>query len=327
MIILVAALVTALVMAMLFLLLYAAHRPQMQTRQHLERMIAEAEAERSAARQQKRRSAAVETGVVSDYHYMREQSFKERIIRPVMKGMENWLMRFAPRELRNMMENMLLHLGMQEQWSVNRLAAGWVLWVVAGGIFALLFISAFSPLLLPQQIAIFILGLILGALVPFMLLQSAIRRRKAAIRRQLPEFLDFLCVSVQAGLSFDGAVTKIVNRMKGPLMDEFRRMLRDMGLGMDRQRTLNQLAKRCDVEEIYLFTASVIQAEHLGTSMSRTLKMQADNMRDRHRQTVRALALKAPVKIIFPMILFIFPSIFVMVVFPAALTLLKSLNR
>ena len=196
-----------------------------------------------------------------------------------------------------------------------------------GGIFALLFISAFSPLLLPQQIAIFILGLILGALVPFMLLQSAIRRRKAAIRRQLPEFLDFLCVSVQAGLSFDGAVTKIVNRMKGPLMDEFRRMLRDMGLGMDRQRTLNQLAKRCDVEEIYLFTASVIQAEHLGTSMSRTLKMQADNMRDRHRQTVRALALKAPVKIIFPMILFIFPSIFVMVIFPAALTLLKSLNR
>jgi tight adherence protein C len=155
MIILVAALVTALVMAMLFLLLYAARRPQMQTRQHLERMIAEAEAERSAARQQKRRSAAVETGVVSDYHYMREQSFKERIIRPVMKGLENWLMRFAPRELRNMMENMLLHLGMQEQWSVNRLAAGWVLWVVAGGIFALLFISAFSPLLLPQLFSTF----------------------------------------------------------------------------------------------------------------------------------------------------------------------------
>ena len=71
----------------------------------------------------------------------------------------------------------------------------------------------------------------------------------------------------------------------------------------------------------------MIQAEHLGTSMSRTLKLQADNMRDRHRQSVRAAALKAPVKIIFPMILFIFPSIFVMVMFPVALTLLKSLNK
>ena len=104
-------------------------------------------------------------------------------------------------------------------------------------------------------------------------------------------------------------------------------MLRDMSMGMNRQRTLNQLARRCDLEEIYLFTASVIQAEHLGTSMARTLKQQADNMRDRHRQNVRALALKAPIKILFPMILFIFPSIFVMMVLPVALTLLKSLAR
>ena len=185
----------------------------------------------------------------------------------------------------------------------------------------------FRSFQLTQKIAIVGLGLLLGAVIPFLLLQSAIRRRKAAIKKQLPEFLDFLSVSVQAGLSFDGAVAKIVQRMKGPLPDEFQRMLRDMGLGMNRQRTLTQLARRCDVDEIYLFTASVIQAEHLGTSMSKNLKNQADNMRDRHRQEVRAAALKAPVKIIFPLILFIFPSIFVMVVLPSALTLLKSLAK
>jgi len=325
MILLIAAIVTALVMVMLFLLVYAARRPQMQTRQHLERMIAEAEAQRMSAKQQKRRVAEPEKS--ADYHYMREQSFKERVLSPLQNALESWLMKFAPRELRNMMEDMLLHLGVQEKWSVNRLAAGWVLCVAAGILLALLGISSFSPLQIPQQIAMLLLGLLSGAVIPFLLLQSAIRQRKAELRRQLPEFLDFLCVSVQAGLSFDGAVTKIVHRMKGPLTDEFRRMLRDMGLGMDRQRTLTQLARRCDLEEMYLFTASVIQAEHLGTSMSRTLKIQADNMRDRHRQAVRAMALKAPVKIIFPMILFIFPSIFVMVVFPAALTLLKSLNQ
>ena len=326
MILLLSALVTVLVMAVLFLLFYAARRPQMQTRQHLERMIAEAEAQRMAAKQQKTR-VVLSAGKAADYHYLREQSFKERIIRPLVSSVENWLMKFAPREMRNMLEGMLMHLGVQEKWGINRLAAGWVLCVVLGAILALFSISALSPLQVPQQIAIMILGVVLGAVIPFLLLQSAIQRRKETLRRQLPEFLDFLCVSVQAGLSFDGAVAKIVNRMKGPLPDEFRRMLRDMGLGMDRQRTLTQLAKRCDLEELYLFTASVIQAEHLGTSMSRTLKIQADNMRDRHRQAVRAMALKAPVKIIFPMVLFIFPAIFVIVVFPSALILLKSLNR
>ena len=327
MIFLISALVTALVMVILFLLFYTARRPQMQTRQHLERMIAEAEAQRMAEKQQKTKVVLNVVGKADDFHYMREQSFKERVIRPLLISLENWLMKFAPREMRSMLEAMLMHLGVQEKWGINRLAAGWVLCVVIGGMLSLLMISVMSPLQIPQQIAVLILGIVLGAVIPFLLLQSAIQRRKATLRKQLPEFLDFLCVSVQAGLSFDGAVAKIVNRMKGPLPDEFRRMLRDMGLGMDRQRTLTQLAKRCDLEEMYLFTASVIQAEHLGTSMSRTLKIQADNMRDRHRQAVRAMALKAPVKIIFPMVLFIFPAIFVIVVFPSALTLLKSLNQ
>ncbi|BAL81737.1 putative type II secretion system protein [Selenomonas ruminantium subsp. lactilytica TAM6421] len=318
-------LVTTLFMMMLALLVYAARRPQMQTRRHLEKMIAKAEAQRMAARQQKRK-VTVDVSK-DDAYYLRDKTFRERVIRPLMASTEAWLMQFAPRELSHMLENMLLHLGVQDKWSVQRLAACWVMAVALGGLLGIFFIHIFNLSYLSQKIAIVAIGLAFGGAVPFALLQSAIRRRQAALRKQLPEFLDFLCVSVQAGLSFDGAVAKIVHRMKGPLMDEFRRMLRDMSMGMNRQRTLNQLARRCDLEELYLFTASVIQAEHLGTSMSRTLKQQADNMRDRHRQNVRAAALKAPVKIIFPMILFIFPSIFVMVIFPSALTLLRSLSK
>lgn len=317
---------TVLFMLLLALLVYAVRRPQMQTQQHLEKMIAEAEAQR-AAMKQKQRKGVVSSGQDEYQQHLREKSFRERIVQPILLALEGWLMHFAPRELNNMLEDMLLHLGMQESWGVNRLAAGWVVAVIFGGFMGMMVIYSFEPEYLTQQIAILGIGLLLGALIPFFLLQSAIRRRQAALRKQLPEFLDFLCVSVQAGLSFDGAVAKIVQRMKGPLMDEFRRMLRDMALGMNRQRSMTQLARRCDLEEIYLFTASVVQAEHLGTSMSRTLKQQADNMRDRHRQTVRALALKAPVKILFPMILFIFPSIFVMVVLPSALTLLKALAK
>ena len=323
--ILMALLVSILFLLTVLLLMYAGRMPQTHIQRRMGQMIAEAEKERHEAQKAKKKMVAADS-YVEDHRTMAELSFKERVIQPIISGIEVRLMQFAPRELRNMMEQMLFRLGVQEQWSISNLVAGWVISVTVGFLLAMLVIFK-SDLHLSQQIALMTLGIVGGALVPFLILQSAIRQRKALLRRQLPEFLDFLCVSVQAGLSFDGAVAKIVSRMKGPLVDEFRRMLRDMSLGMTRQRTLTQLAKRCDLEEIYLFTASVIQAEHLGTSMSKTLKTQADNMRDRHRQAVRTAAMQAPIKIIFPMVFFIFPSIFVMVVFPAALSLLKSLGK
>ena len=132
---------------------------------------------------------------------------------------------------------------------------------------------------------------------------------------------------MQAGLSFDGAVGKMIKRMKGPLVDEFKRAQNDVALGMTHQYALTHLARRCDLEEVYLFTTSVIQSEKLGTSIARTLKDQADNMRDRHRQHVKAEALKAPVKIIFPMVLFIFPSIFVILLFPAMVSLIRAFTE
>ena len=177
-----------------------------------------------------------------------------------------------------------------------------------------------------QEIMILIVGIACGAVFPFFRLHSKIKKRKRQLRRQLPEFLDLLCVSVQAGLSFDGAVAKIVTRMKGDLISEFIRFQSDMSLGMTKAYALTQMAKRCDLEEIYLFTSSVIQAEKLGTSMSRTLKLQSENIRDRHRQYVKAQALKAPVKILFPMVFFIFPAIFVVLLFPAIITILKTLG-
>ena len=325
MVILVAFFVSVLFMLTVILIMYAVRMPQTHIQRRMGQMIADAEKERNEAQKAKLRLVAVDNTTV-DHRTMAEMSFKERVIQPIISGIEARLMQFAPQELRNMMEQMLFRLGVQEQWSVKRLAAGWVISVSLGFLLAMLIVYK-SDLQFSQQVALLALGVTAGAVVPFMALQSAIRQRKAQLRRQLPEFLDFLCVSVQAGLSFDGAVAKIASRMKGPLIDEFRRMLRDMSLGMTRQRTLTQLAKRCDLEEIYLFTSSVIQAEHLGTSMSKTLKTQADNMRDRHRQAVRTAAMQAPIKIIFPMVFFIFPSIFVMVVFPAALSLLKSMGK
>ena len=221
------------------------------------------------------------------------------------------------------LEDKIFRIGKVGVWNVRRLVTLWCLSIVAATILAIITVHNMTlhPL---QKIFMILLGGIMGAGVPFAMLNSAIRNRQKAIRKQLPEFLDILCVSVQAGLSFDGAVGKMTKRMHGPLIDEFKRMQNDVALGMTHQYALTNLAQRCDLEEVYLFTTSIIQAEKLGTSITRTLQTQADNMRDRHRQSVKAQALKAPVKIIFPMVLFIFPSIFVILLFPAMVSLIRA---
>lgn len=253
--------------------------------------------------------------------------FTERVFVPIFNSISMGLSKLAPTELRTMLETQIFRMGKQDSWSVVHLASCWVLSVGIGILLAFIVMRNYSTLQYQQVFMIFLLGAVLGALLPFFILQYVIRNRKEQLRRQMPEFIDLVCISVQAGLSFDGAVSKITNRMKGTLSEEFQRMQRDVRNGMSRQRSLTQMAKRCDVEEIYFFTSSIIQADRLGTSMSRTLKLQADNIRDRYRQNRRAEILKAPVKIIFPIILFIFPSIFVITLFPFLISFMKSFDK
>lgn len=165
-----------------------------------------------------------------------------------------------------------------------------------------------------------------GALLPFGVFNHIIKKRQDLIIRQLPDVLDLLSISVQAGLSLDGAMRKVVERMEGPLIDEFRRMLRDTRMGMTRRRSMQLMAKRCDVQDVYLFVMSVVQSERLGASMSDTLVIQADNMRDLRRQRARTQAMKAPVKMVFPLVFCIFPAIFVVVLLPSLLSLKQTIG-
>lgn len=256
-----------------------------------------------------------------------ETSIVDRVFLPMLQNLSEQLSHFAPSELRAMLENQIFRMGKQDSWSVTHLAACWVVSVATGFLLAFFLVNSRPELQYPQGFIILILGIVVGALLPFFILQSIIQRRQETLRNSLPEFIDLVCISVQAGLSFDGAVGKITDRMKGPLSDEFLRMERDIRHGMTRQRSLTQLAKRCDIEEMYLFTTSVIQADKLGTSMGKTLKQQADNMRDRYRQAVKAKAMKAPVKIIFPMVIFIFPSVFVIVLMPIIMNIASSFGK
>ena len=308
------------------LILRSKSSPEAQIRRRLQILIDNAEASRLEKQKVTRKNVSVTVdGSGEPLKTPAQKTFYERVVRPILNKFSDYVQSLAPAQIKAMFEKQIFLAGKQGIWSVKRLVLMWLVSIILGTVFGFL-VTQYVEYHFLQETMIIVLGGIAGAALPFIRLQSMIRTRKKNIRRQLPEFLDILCVSVQAGLSFDGAVAKITSRMKGALVDEFRRMQSDVNLGMTRRYALTQMARRCDLEEVYLFTTSVIQAEKLGTSMSRTLKLQSDNIRDRHRQYVKAQALKAPVKIIFPMVLFIFPSIFVVLLFPSIIMLIKTLG-
>ena len=238
---------------------------------------------------------------------------------------QKFFIRLVPDKLFQTLDRYIILSGKQESWSSNLIVFAWGMSIVIFLALGFIFISV-SKLVLAQKIVVMILFGFIGAMLPLSFLRSTVKNRQEQIVLQLPPFLDLLSISVQAGLSFDAAVDRIVKRSEGPLVDEFRRMQRDLRLGISKRDSLKQMAERCDVEEVHLFTTSVIQAERLGTSMGKTLVDQANNMRDRYQQFVKAKALKAPIKMLFPLILFIFPTIFVVVLVPALFTLITNFD-
>lgn len=257
---------------------------------------------------------------------LEEMTFSERVIQPLMEKFGQFLGQFAPAGMAKSLEHRIMLAGKQRECSVGQLFAAIFFGAVAMCVLSWLYLQTadFSAV---QKVAIVLLGTFIGGYAPISVTKIMATKRQQAIQSQLPEMLDLLCVSVQAGLSFDSSLRKIIDRMHGPLIDECRHFQEDVRMGMVRRTALKNLAQRCEVQEVSLFVAALVQSERLGTSMASTLKSQADNMRDRRRQYVKAEAMKAPVKIIFPLVFFIFPSLFIVTLVPSALSLMKNLGR
>ena len=253
--------------------------------------------------------------------------FIERVVIPAREKIEEMALRFAPTTIQNYIQHKMVVAGMPANSSVGlfvfrviflaALFGGLMFWAMSRG----------GDLPMVRRIAFLVLGCLIGGMLPISALGRKIKNRQSAMRKQLPEVLDLLCVSVQAGLSFDAALRKIVVRMEGPFVQECRKMLDDVRMGMTRRDALLNLAYRCEVQEISLFVTSIVQAERLGSNMSNTLKIQAENVRERHRQWVKGMALKAPVKIVLPLVGCILPAIFIVALGPAMFNVAKNLFK
>lgn len=167
------------------------------------------------------------------------------------------------------------------------------------------------------------IGFVYALVMPPLLLQSKIKKRAKLALKELPDFVDLLTVSLEAGLGFDSALTKVIDKQKGILSDEFRQCLDEIRLGKTRREGLSGIKERLNVDELTTLINSVIRAEKLGVGMVQVLRVQSAEVRDKRRQRAEEQAMKAPIKMLFPLVLFIFPSLFVIILGPAAIQIMQ----
>jgi len=193
-------------------------------------------------------------------------------------------------------------------------------------------IGVFVLLLLVTRgtIQIAFLGLLVGGLVGFIgpefWLSRKIAARADALVLQLPDALDLLTISVEAGLGFDAALAKVVEKMKGPLVDEFRQALAEVRMGRARRDALRDVASRADAQPISNFIGAIVQAEQLGVPIAKVLQIQSTQLRIQRRQRAEEAAAKAPIKMLFPMVGCIFPTIFIVILGPAVITVVRGVG-
>ncbi len=190
-----------------------------------------------------------------------------------------------------------------------------------GALVGLLFIGGFVGAVIGLA-----LGFLFGYLAPDFWLGRRIRARQQQILLQIPDALDLLTISVRAGLGFDAALAKVVEKTEGPLADEFRRALAEVRVGRVRREALRDIVARTEVPALSNFIGAVIQAEQLGVAISKVLQIQSEQLRIERRQRAEELAAKAPIKMLFPLVGCIFPSMFIVLLGPAMIQIIASLG-
>jgi tight adherence protein C len=249
-----------------------------------------------------------------------EEGLRERLVAPIGDWLARWSLRLNPRSSTDTVERRLMAAGLGLKLSPTGFLAlkGFL---ALGGVFLGSLVGSargFTGVLMGALIV----GAI-GFLGPDYALTLKARGRREKVRADLPDALDLLAVSVEAGLGFDASLAKLNEHMEGPLADEFGLTLSEMRIGESRSEALKRLSDRVDAPELSAFTRAIIQADQLGTTLGRILRVQAADARLRRQAAAEEKAMKAPIKMLFPTVLFIFPAMFLVILGPAILNVEK----
>jgi len=247
---------------------------------------------------------------------------RERMLRPMLHHFAQHLTQWAPKGKKEQTTTKLSAAGLSGQWEeVEWKALQYALSVLLSLLVFGMFLLMHAGLLTSLEMGT--IGMLIGFISPNSWLKAKAKQRQKEIQHSLPDVLDLLTVSVEAGLGFDAAVLKVVEKQKGALAEEFLRVLQEIKMGRPRRESLRDLAKRNKPsKDLSSVVASLVQADQLGISIGGVLRNQAKQIRQKQRQRAEEKAQKAPVKMMIPLVFFVFPTIFIVVLGPAVLQII-----
>lgn len=254
------------------------------------------------------------------------QPFMDRVVYPLSKRLGEIALRFTPQ---NVLDDTARRLEMAGNprglepttFLISRFIIGGLF---GGGLLVVFWIAPNTSPFSLRSLLIMSIFTLLGFYFPDLMIKSTASRRQKEVRKAMPDAMDLLTICVEAGLGFDAAMKKVNEKWDNELALAFGRVVQEMQLGKLRRDALRDMSRRLGVSEMDSFIAAVIQSEQLGVSMSNVLRIQSDDMRVRRRQLAEEEAQRAPVKMLFPMALLIFPTIMIILLGPAVLLLMRS---
>jgi tight adherence protein C len=245
-----------------------------------------------------------------------EESFGDRVVEPLKMGLAQGVLKVSPRMTVDAVSARLMGAGLGRVISPTTFLASKAAAAIGGVVGGLIvggMIGGAFPIILALVFAL------LGFMLPDVVVSFKARGRRDQIKAAMPDALDLLAVSVEAGLGFDAAIQKLTEHMEGPLIDEFALALGEMRIGESRSNALQKMVDRVEAPELASFVRAIIQADQLGISLGRILRVQATDTRNKRQAAAEEKAMKAPIKMLFPTALFIFPAMFIVILGPAFL--------
>ncbi len=255
-----------------------------------------------------------------------QRSFYERAVVPVMSRAGNYILRLTPGGAVDGTRRKLESAGSPAALGPATFMVLRAIALAAGIMVALAVFTLWREGATIHRFGVALLALVGGFVMPDFMLESSIKARQYQITKSMPDIIDLLVVSAEAGTGLDGALAEVVHRKKGPLPDEFDRVLTELRLGKRRQEAWQDMAARCGVDDLKNLVAALHQAEELGVSIANTLRAQSDSLRTRRSMRIRTAAALLSTKMLFPLIFCIFPSLFVVVLGPGLMTIDKAMK-
>lgn len=249
-----------------------------------------------------------------------------RVLRPMLDSMGKAMVKITPGELLTSLESKIVKAGNPGNMAVKDWLNIQALFVIGLPVITIL-AGRYLKMPTGNMLLFIVAEAAMGFVLPGFILGKILTARQKIILNSLPDVIDLLTVSVEAGLGFDGALLKVIDKKTGPLASEFDKVIQEIKVGRQKKDALRDMAQRVDLQDFTAFVGAVVQADQFGVGIANVLRIQAEQMRQKRRQRAQEKAMKAPIKMMIPMVLFIFPTLFIVLLGPVVIQLMEQFAK